>query len=208
MRQPWSVLRVSGALALVTAGVLAPMALRPPFAVAQTPDDGVIYLDQAWSQEDREMYYNISQGSAAVSYDVFLNLEVAGSEELFASDANSLRYGLVPQAPNPRTNPDGLPIGIAKTVVEAGPQEGVMAGLTCAACHNAELNYQGQRIRIDGGVGNMFDLMAYFGALDDAMQETLADSAKFERLAARIGAADSELRTRFERDASAWRWCV
>jgi mono/diheme cytochrome c family protein len=182
---------------------LVGLSVRPSPALAQTPDDGVIYLDQAWSQEDREMYYNISQGSAAVSYDVFLNLEVAGSEELFASDANSLRYGLVPQAPNPRTNPDGLPIGIARTVVEAGPQEGVMAGLTCAACHNAELNYQGQRIRVDGGVGNMFDLMAYFGALDDAMQETLADSAKFERLAARIGAADSELRTRFERDAAA-----
>ena len=51
-----------------------------------------------------------------MSYDIFLNLEVAGSQELFRSDANSDRYGLITQPANPRTNPDGLPIGLSKTV--------------------------------------------------------------------------------------------
>ena len=41
-----------------------------------------------WSQEDREWYYQFSQGSTVISYDIFLNLEVAGSQELFRSDAN------------------------------------------------------------------------------------------------------------------------
>ena len=85
----------------------------PPSAASQP----VIYLNQAWSQEDREWYYNFSQGSAVISYDIFLNLEVAGSQDLFRSDANSERYGLVPQAANPRSNPDGLPIGLGKTTV-------------------------------------------------------------------------------------------
>ncbi len=62
--------------------------------------------------------------------------------------------------------------------------------------------YQGKRIRIDGGVGNHFDIEAYLSALDDAMQETLTDSAKFDRLATRLGAsspdAKSELHKRFE----------
>ena len=57
----------------------------------QAPADPVIYLNQAWSQADRERYYQISQGSTMLSYDIFLNLEVAGSQELFRSDANSER---------------------------------------------------------------------------------------------------------------------
>ena len=44
---------------------------------AQASRERVIYLDQGWSQEDREWYYHFSQGSAVLSYDVYLNLEVA-----------------------------------------------------------------------------------------------------------------------------------
>src|SRR5271165_6917193 len=55
----------------------------------QSSDDSVTYLDQAWPQADREWYYQMSQGSTVISYDIFLNLEVAGSQELFRSDANS-----------------------------------------------------------------------------------------------------------------------
>ena len=47
--------------------------------------------------------------------------------------------------------------------------------------------------------------MAYVYALDDAVQATLNDPAKFDRLAARMGAssadAKSDLRKRFESDA-------
>ena len=64
----------------------------PPSATNQS----VIYLNQAWSQEDREWYYNFSQGSAIIAYDIFLNLEVAGSQELFRSDARASAYGLDP----------------------------------------------------------------------------------------------------------------
>ena len=74
--------------------------------------------------------------------------------------------------------------------------------MTCAACHEEQLEYKGKQIRIDGGVGNKFDMQAYIAALDNAMQATLTDSAKFDRLAARLGAtspdAKSELRKRFE----------
>ena len=83
-------------------------------AAAQSSNEHVIYLNQAWSQADRELFYQLSQGSSIASYDIFLNLEVAGSQELFRSDANSERYGLIPQAANPKTNPDALPVGMAK----------------------------------------------------------------------------------------------
>ena len=76
---------------------------------------------------------------------------------------------LLPQAANPRTNPDGLPIGLSKKIVTEGRWKGESVGPNCAACHNAQLNYKGKRIRIDGGDGNTFDLMAYVNALDDAI---------------------------------------
>ena len=175
-------------------------------AVAQSFPERVIYLDQGWSQTDREMFYQISQGSQVIAYDIFLNLEVADGPGLFRSEANSERYGLIPQAANPRTNPDALPIGIAKAVSTSGRWKGEYVGLTCASCHVAQLTFGGKRIRIDGGVGNTFDLMGYVCALDDALQATATTSTKFDRLAMRLGvsspSAKSALRRRFESDAA------
>ena len=191
------------AVVMLAAPTLIPLACNTAEAQQNTGD--VVYLDQAWSQADREMFYQISQGARLISYDIFLNLEVADSQELFRSDANSERYGLIPQAPNPRTNPDGLPVGLTKTVFTEGRWKGETVGITCALCHTGELTYKGKHIRIDGGIGSRFDIMAYFAAADEAMQTTLTDAAKFDRLATRIGAssstATSELRERFASDA-------
>lgn len=170
----------------------------------------VIHLNQAWSQEDREWYYQFSQGATVLSYDIFLHLEVPGSQELFRSDANSERYGLITQAPNPRFNPDGLPVGLAKTVIPTprlrDGESGEFVGPTCALCHEGQLNYKGRRVRINGGVSNTFDFSAYITALDDAVQATLSESAKFDRLAARLKATSREaragLRKRFESEAA------
>jgi len=112
-------------LALMLTLATATVARLSP-ATAQTPDN-VIYLDQAWSQDDREWYYHFSQGSASpLSYEIFLNLEAVGSQQLFRSDSNIVRYGLIPEPANP-FNPDGLPIGISKTTV-ASPIKGWVAG--------------------------------------------------------------------------------
>jgi hypothetical protein len=45
----------------------------------QSSDNGIIYLDQGWSQADRDTWYWIPQGSVMMSYDIFLNLELANS---------------------------------------------------------------------------------------------------------------------------------
>ncbi len=173
-------------------------------AMAQSPGDAVIHLNQAWSQDDREWYYHFSQGSAVISYDIFLNLEAADSQELFRSGLSSPRYGMVPEAANP-DNPDGLPIGISKTVVATpikGWPAGDYAGLTCAGCHEGQLKYKGKVIRIEGGISQTFDFQAIAGGMDEALRATLTDSAKFDRLAARLGAstadAKDKLRQRIE----------
>jgi mono/diheme cytochrome c family protein len=203
--------RTSSSMIVAAIGVL----LTSTFGVtlnapvnAQAPREPVTYLNQAWSQEDREWYYNFPQGATVMSYDIFLNLELADSRELFRSDATSERYGLITQ-PASSVNPDGLPIGISKTVISKpawkGAATGEFAGVTCAMCHNSELRYQGKRVRIDGGNNYALDIQSYMRALDAAMQATLKDSAKFDRLAARLKAtsvdAKAALRARLESQA-------
>jgi hypothetical protein len=183
--------------------------LIEPAAAQTSGSDSVIYLDQAWSQADREWYYNFSQGATVMSYDIFLNLEVADGQELFRSDANSGRYGVISQPPS-AANPDGLPVGISKTMISKpawnGAMTGEFAGVTCAMCHESELYYKGKRLRIDGGNNHTLDFQAYIWALDAAMQATLRDPAKFDRLASRLNAMNAEakmqLRTRFESQAA------
>ena len=94
-----------------------------------------------------------------MSYDIYLNLEVGGSQELLRSGS---RYGLLAGTVN-RDNADGLPIGISKTTVATpikGWPAGDYAGVTCAACHEGQLNYKGKRIRIQGGNSQTIDLQA------------------------------------------------
>jgi hypothetical protein len=71
--------------------LIAVLFLQPRPVMAQTTSDNIIYLNQAWSQDDRYWYYHFSQGLVVLSYDIFLNLEVADGQELFRSDANSER---------------------------------------------------------------------------------------------------------------------
>jgi hypothetical protein len=198
------ILPTFASLGLAIFFAFGPSFLSPTPAAAQSPSESVIYLNQAWSQDDREWYYHFSQGSAVLSYDIFLNLEAADSQDLFRSGLNSPRYGMVPEAANP-DNPDGLPIGISKTVVATpikGWPAGNYAGLTCAACHEGQLTYKGKVIRIEGGISHTFDFQGIARGLDGALRATLTDPAKFDRLAARLGAstadAKDKLRVRVE----------
>src|SRR5262245_32155616 len=189
-------------LALATAASLSP-------ATAQTSSN-VIHLNQAWSQADREWYYHFSQGSCAtVKYETFMNLEAADSQQLFRSDSNMARYGFIPWPAN-SNNPDALPIGITKTTVKAPIKGwevgGVYVGLTCAACHQNKLTYKGRHVLIDGGNSHQVDMQAFIRGFDAAMQATLTDTAKFDRLAARLKAdsadAKANLRKRIESEAA------
>jgi len=192
------------ALRRLSLGSLFVLSAVMPTSAQQTTDQSVIYLNQAWSQDDREWYYNFSQGSAVISYDLFLNMEAADSQDLFRNGLNGPRYGLVPQPASP-SNPDGLPIGVSKTNVATeikGWPAGDYAGMTCAACHEGHLKYKGKLIRIEGGISNTMDFQGLASGISEALLKNLTDPAKFDRLAARIGAsapdAKDKLRRRIE----------
>jgi hypothetical protein len=194
----------SGSSAAMGRALLLAMMLLSAIPPSAESKDEAIYLDQAWSETDRQAYYYTPQGSAAMSYDIFLNLEVANGTGLFRSDDNLAGYGLIPQGRDPVFNPDALPAGIAKTSIKEGPFKGDWAGLTCAACHSGQLQYKGGQIRIDGGVPHLFDFMGLAEGLDDALQATLDSSEKFDRLAERMKVSDKgALRRRLESEAAA-----
>jgi hypothetical protein len=186
------------------ASLLAMCVVLPTSAQQAPTADSVILLDQAWSKEDREWYYNFSQGSAVISYDLFLNMEAADSQDLFRNVLNKPPFGLVPQPASP-SNPDGLPIGVSKTNVATaikGWPAGDYAGMNCAACHEGHLKYKGKLIRIEGGISNTVDFQGLAQGIGEALLANLTDTAKFERLAARLGAstpdAKDKLRKRIE----------
>ncbi len=143
------------------------------------PGRDVTFLDQGWSQELREAYYFTPQGSRMMPYDWFMALERADGEGLFAETAHLQRYGFIPaDAPTP-LNPDGLPIGFA-----IDPDDGSV-GLTCAACHTAEVTVDGTVVRIDGGAAALdFDL--FYADLAAAVARTRYDPDRFAAFAGRI----------------------
>jgi hypothetical protein len=135
-----------------------------------------IYLAQNWTEQERQYFYFADQGSRLVPYDYFLHLEQADNQQLFRSNQNMLRFGLIP-APKSQKNPDGLPIGFARNKNHMGP--------TCAACHTQQLNYQNKVMMIDGGQ-SFFDLQNFLGELTSSMKATLEDAEKFCRFQVRV----------------------
>lgn len=161
------------------AAVAAPA--EEPGAGSATP------LEQGWSAERREQFYFTAQGSRLAPYAWALALEQPDSTERFFSDAHVSRLGYLP-APASTLNPDALPIGFVKDTGAPGPN-GPALGLTCAACHTAEISYRDKRLRIDGGA-SLGDFESFMRRLLAAFGATLGEPDKFERFAKAVGAED------------------
>ena len=148
--------------------------------VGETPAPvNVISLAQGWNDQTRQAFWFTTQGSEIVPYNYFLALEQASSTQPFASSSNFTRYRYLPATAS-SLNPDGLPIGFVKHV---NATSGVAwIGLTCAACHTSQINYQGTGFLIDGA-GTLGDFNQWLSDLAGALDATLQDSAKFARFA-------------------------
>ena len=168
---------------------------------AGLPDVPPVFLDQGWDETTRAAFYQTTQGSRMLPYAWFLHLEQADSRQLFRAASNMRRMGFLVDAASPQ-NPDRLPVGFARDSEPGKPDE---VGLTCAACHTGELEYNGTRVRIDGGQG-FGDLEQLQNGILASLDATLADAAKFDRLAAAIGATDTAaLRAEMSTERDWWR---
>ena len=147
-------------------------------------------LQNDWSDERRERYYQISQGSLVIPYSWYMALESRTGTQMFASPEVQARYGLLPDN-NTRYNPDRLPVGIVKDIVPdayvdtLGEGQKEWASISCAACHTGQLLYKGNALRIDGGQ-SFWGFEQWSGDLEISLILTSATPSKFERFCARV----------------------
>lgn len=147
-----------------------------PISPLYADNMAISYLEQNWSNEDREFFYFTDQGSRLIPYDYFLNLEQANNKQLLRSDNNMLSFGFIPVDPS-KHNPDGLPIGLVRNSDHMGP--------TCSACHTQQISYNNQLIRIDGGQA-FVDLQLFLTELTASLKATLNDKQKLARFQQRL----------------------
>lgn len=165
--------------------------LRASAPVANRPLQRM-WLDQGWSADDRAFFYQASQGTSTlpVPFRVFMSLEQPQSGEanggLFSEPTYLERFGFIAGARGPR-NPDGLPIGFARTrgidPVTGATMDAI--GFTCAACHTGQIEYQGAHIIIDGGAA-LIDFDGFRQALGAALVATSTSPSRFGRFADRV----------------------
>ena len=127
-----------------------------PGTPAPVPEESsrVVILEQGWNKDEMLDFYNTPQGSQLLPYSWFLALEQVSKSDLFRDNKHIKSFGYIPQVSTPGRNPDGLPIGFVKDIIQedflasaltatrisSRPQGNQMEwlGLTCAACHTSE----------------------------------------------------------------------
>ncbi len=151
----------------------------------------VAWLAQNWTDEQRQRFYHLAQGSELLPYAWFLALEqprfsITGAP-LLREAAYLEGFGFIPDSANAQ-NPDALPVGFSRDERFVDPytgQKNVILGFTCAACHTGELFYGDHAIRIDAGP-SLVNLQKFSEALAFSVFWTYYDPARFHRFAKRV----------------------
>jgi processive rubber oxygenase RoxA-like protein len=163
-----------------------PQSEQPPTKPCPRTD----HQPDEWSPEQRERYYQTSQGSLVLPYKWFHALEWRTSDELFASPAIQARYGLLPDN-DPKYNKDQMPVGLVKNIVRdeyvdnLGDGEKEWASISCAACHTGQLTYKGTAMRIDGNQ-SFWNFDKWSGDMVFSLLLTATAPSKFERFCSRV----------------------
>jgi hypothetical protein len=162
------------------------------------------YAKQGWTEDERQAFYTTSQGSHMMPYAWFKALRRLDVDEPFGGDQLQ-RYGYLPNDKSVRWNPEGLPVGF---VIDGDAATGQL-GMTCAACHTAEIEYQKsgatQRLRIDGAPATA-NFQLFLADLTAAARATLSDADRFQKFAhAALGARYSATRAnQLKTEFAAW----
>ncbi|MEA2571792.1 MAG: hypothetical protein QOI24_3793 [Acidobacteriota bacterium] len=138
-------------------------------------------LPQNWNASDWAWFYTTPQGSKLVPYKWALALERADSDALFLADGLA-RLHYLPSVKS-STNPDGLPVGFVR---DTGRKLDHL-GMTCAACHTNQLDYNGVTYQIDGAPTGA-DLFGFLAEMSESLSATCVSPTdpKFLRFAKRV----------------------
>jgi hypothetical protein len=174
-----------------------------PFLLAaqRAPEPFLSYSPQGWSESQRNVWYNSTQGSRLMPMSWMQALERHQDETLFLTPENIQRYRYLPY-----TTPSGsaLPVGFAEdrqsdrnlrhTKLRWLPNQRdnePWIGFTCAACHTNEVAVGERRLRVDGAPG-MGDFQSFTEQVDRSLAATRTNPAKWARFSQRVlGARDN-----------------
>jgi hypothetical protein len=158
------------------------------------PVDKVVWLEQNWSQQERQWFHHANQGTWTffIPLEWFMALEQPGwklwGTPGLISDTDFLaKLGFIPGEIH-SDNKLGLPVGLAIDYAVTDPTSGKQfnsVGLTCAACHTGQMTYKGTAIRYDGGPA-MLNPNKLMSVLFLSMLETQYSNRRFERFATRV----------------------
>ncbi|MEJ1161433.1 di-heme-cytochrome C peroxidase [Prosthecomicrobium sp. N25] len=149
-------------------------------------------LDQGWNDNDRDWWYEVSQGSRLLPVAWLRALELPNSEALLLDDVNVIRLGYIPRGGGQ------LPIGFAVDLdgtdnadlmcdvfprsCETRLMRQPWVGMNCSACHTGQITYAGRTIRIDGAP-TLADFQSLTEQVVGSLGATLKDRRKFDRFA-------------------------
>jgi len=169
-------------------------------------------LDQNWNAAQKRAWHGGTQGSRLVPWAWLDALEQPDGTGRFLDPGYFQRFRYLAGA-------DGdLPLGFALddqkddalsfTHVrwKAGQSDKEKwVGMTCAACHTAQITYQQHVIQVEGAPTRA-DFQSFMEAFDKALTQTRDDGARFERFAAKVlaGSDDAANRTMLKDAFAKW----
>lgn len=176
---------VAGSVLLGACAEKPPEPPRPvPVSLPQKIGD-YWYLDQNWTDAERQWYYSTTQGSQIMPYEWFMALPDSSlttplEQSYFHQDLT--RYGYLAASKSGWS--DGvLPVGFIK---DTDPKDGAAwMGLTCAACHTGDWRVGDKTMRIDGSA-TTGDLYGLISGISDAVKYTLGNTAAFDVFSRRV----------------------
>lgn len=143
--------------------------------------DETIHVDQGWTEEERNTFYHLEQGSHLMPYSWLLALESPFQQRPFLNNDLLAKLRLLPDKVSD-TNPDGLPVGFAKVTEPNGKS---WAGLSCSACHTTQIQYKGHTVRAEGGQ-SLIEFASIVDAVVTSLNHTWEDDDRFGRFSKKV----------------------
>src|SRR4051812_18821535 len=116
-------LRLAAGIAAVSVAVAVAdpgKAQQPALAGANASSHNVVWLDQGWTDDQRRIFHNQSQGTLSfpipTSWFMALQQPEYKATGLFSDPTYLEQFGFIPSPADPVLNPNGLPVGFAQTV--------------------------------------------------------------------------------------------
>ena len=158
----------------------AAAALTCLFGAIDCTSAQVEFFSQNWTDEERQTFYTTTQGSRMMPYDWFIALEMEDSDDSFLKQLPKLGY--IPND-NSTDNPDKLPVGFVQDENRINGDKYI--GLTCAACHTHQIEFDEKTYQIDGG-STLADMWGLLEGMDNSLKATREDDEKFKRFADKV----------------------